>query len=218
MEEFVAYRKFSLLPAAEDMIELLKKNNIPYEFEDNSPSADLSATYGSVPQSEFIVKIMKEDFSKTDTLLEKEALEIIPTLDKEYYLFSFTNDELYDVIENYDKWNTVDFILAQQILRERGEVLTDEVTIEKKERRIRDLAEPESAMQGWIFIGYISAVLGGVLGMFIGYHHWKFKKRLPNGERVFTYDEISREKGRILFYTGAFFFIIWSAVYIFLLK
>lgn len=217
MEDFATYRRFSLLTTAEDLIELLKKNEIRFEFEDNSPAEDISATYGAVSQPEFVVKILKEDFKRADALLEKEAEEIIPTLDKEYYLYSFSNEELYDVIDNFDQWNTLDYVLAQRILKERGENMDGEVTREKKEHRLKDLSEPEPAMPGWLTMGYISAVLGGVLGMFIGYHHWKFKKRLPNGEKVFAYDEKSREKGRVIFYVGLVFFILWDLAYLFVI-
>ncbi len=216
-EEFVTYKRFSTVEDAEVFVGILKNNAIRFELENNSICEDVSAVYGAVPQTEIDVKLIQSDFEKVDKLLEKEAAETILLLDKEYYLYDFTNEELYDVINNYDKWNETDYLLAQKILNARGEKITDEVTKSKKDKRLKELNDPEPAMQGWMTIGYVSAVLGGILGMFIGYHHWQFKKRVPSGDRVFAYDEDSREKGRLLFYVGLGFFVVWGLVYLFLI-
>jgi hypothetical protein len=160
---------------------------------------------------------LKADFEKVDALLEKEAAETVPLLDKEYYLYEFSNEELYDVINNFDKWNETDYLLAQKILKDRGEKINNEVAKEKKFQRIHELMEPEAAMPGWITLGYISAVLGGILGIFIGYHHWQFKKPVPSGDRVFAYDDKSRNSGKNMFYIGVAFFILWSLAYLFVI-
>lgn len=216
-EEFVTYKRFSTIEDTEEFIKFLKINNIRFEFENNSLLEDVTAVYGTAPQTEFDVKLQKKDFEKVDKLLENEAAETIPLLDKEYYLYNFTNDELYDVINNYDKWNETDYLLAQKILKERGEKINDEIAREKKEHRLNELKEPEAAKQVWIIIGFICVVLGGWLGMFIGYHFWQFKKRIPSGDKVFAYNKATREKGIIMFYTGLIFFISWWLFYLALL-
>lgn len=214
---FVTYRKFGSLEEAGSLIELLENNKIHYELEDNTLGEDVSAVYGAVRQSELDVKILQTDFERVDGLLEKEAADTLPLLNKEYYLYEFSNEELYEVVNNFDKWNETDYLLAQKILKERGEKMDESVTKEKRKKRIKELSEPEPASSGWIAFGYISAVLGGILGIFIGYHHWKFKKLLPTGEKVFAYDEKSRNSGKNMFYIGVVCCVLWSLAYLFLI-
>jgi hypothetical protein len=55
---------------------------------------------------------------------------------------------------------------------------------------------------GWIIVGYITAFLGGVLGIFIGWHLLSFKKTLPDGQRVYEYDTNARKHGQKILIIG----------------
>jgi hypothetical protein len=60
--------------------------------------------------------------------------------------------------------------------------------------------------------GYISAFLGGVIGIAIGLNLWTMKKTLPNGERVYVYNENDRNHGKIMTVVGII--VLLCSVYI----
>ncbi|WP_431243320.1 hypothetical protein ACQ9BO_01130 [Flavobacterium sp. P21] len=54
--------------------------------------------------------------------------------------------------------------------------------------------------------GYLFSLLGGGIGMVIGYSLWTSKKTLPNGERVYSYNEADRKHGKTIFILGTIIF------------
>ena len=212
--EFITYKKFETLEEAKALIETLDNNSIQNILEDNSIGTNITSTYGNQEQTEFDVKIAQSDFEKVDLILEKEALETVRKLSNDYYLFSFSTTELYEVIDNFDEWNETDYLLAQKLLRAKGEKISDEEIKKRKTNRIDHLKTPEKAIAHWIIIGYFSAIFGGILGVFIGYYLSQFKKRVPNGEKVFAYDNASRISGKIMFIVGIISTTIWILLYL----
>jgi len=212
--EFVTYKKFETLEEANILIETLNNNSIQNIMEDNSINTNITSTYGNQEQNEFDVKIAQSNFEKADLILEKEALETVRKLSNDYYLFNFSTAELYEVIDNFDEWNETDYLLAQKLLRAQGEKISDEEINKRKANRIEQLKTPENAIIQWIILGYASAIFGGILGIFIGYYLSRFKKRIPNGEKVFAYNNSSRNSGKIIFIVGIVSTIIWILVYL----
>ena len=144
--------------------------------------------------------------------MEKEAQIEIDQVDKDYYLFGFSDDELLDLISKADEWSPFDFLLARKILAQRGNVLSNEEVKYLEEERINELKKPEAPQTKWIIIGYLCAALGGILGIFIGWHLFTYKKTLPNGERLYGYSKADRKHGRIIFYISS---IVWGAYIVF---
>lgn len=80
---------------------------------------------------------------------------------------------------------------------------------ELSQKRIDDLRKPEKGNTYWLIFGFISAVLGGILGIFIGWFHSTFKKTDPKGQRVYVYDYPTRKTGQQIFWIGIISLIIW---------
>ena len=80
-----------------------------------------------------------------------------------------------------------------------GKILTSE---EFKEDKIETLKKPDEPQTFWIGIGYFFAIMGGLLGVFIGWFLTTHKKTLPDGERVYGYSESDRIHGRRIFWIG----------------
>jgi hypothetical protein len=128
-------------------------------------------------------------------------------------LFSFSNEELKEIIEKKDEWNDLDYALSINLLKNRGVEITKEEILEAKNKRVEELRKPDISSSKWIDLGYVFAILGGFLGFVIGYLLLTQKKTLPNGERIFAYSLDDRKHGKRILYVGTFFFMFYIFYY-----
>ena len=207
-EEFLIFQKFNTESQAEDFGSLLNENRIEFLIENISINFDPILSNNEFGK-EFCVKIKKDDFEKANDILREKAKTEINEVQDDYYLLSFSDEELIDVIEKSDEWNKFDVELAQKLLKERGNEITNEQINELKKQRIIELSKPEKGQSIYIIIGYICAILGGLLGIFIGWHLLTYKKTLPNGNRIYAYSENDRKQGNRILILGAVFIVFW---------
>ncbi len=205
--EFITYQKFNDSALANDLAELLDQHNIPYFIQEETSGFDPSLVMSNAAV-DYAVKIKSEDFEKVTQLRKEYEEQNLDGIEKDYYLFSFTDDELMEVLTKADEWSTFDVVLARKLLTERGKNITDADIRSINDKRIEDLKAPETGQSTWIIIGYICALMGGVLGLFIGWHLKSYKKTLPTGEKVYGYTENDRWHGRLIFYISIVGFIV----------
>lgn len=210
-ENYAIFRKFPNLELATELKELLENNNIPCVLGDNVPSVDITFS-GSSLQNEIEVRIPQKDFEAATQLLEKNAENLINEIDRDYYLFEFKDEELYEILLKSDEWSAFDYTLAQKILTERGKPIDKGLLTSLKNERLKDLAAPEGNQKPWIIAGYIFSFLGGLIGLVIGYFLWTAKKTLPNGQKVYSYAENDRKHGKKIFYIGLIIIPIWIMI------
>lgn len=199
--EFITYQKFDDIALANLLTELLDQHDIPYLTEEQSPVFDPSFSFKEL-LTEYAVKIQGSDFEKVNQLLAEQETNNINNVEKNHYLFGFTNDELMEVITKADEWSSFDNQLARKILADRGKTISDEKINQIQEQRIEELKQPDAPQTTWIIIGYISALLGGLIGIFIGWYLTSYKKTLPNGQKVYGYTEHDRKQGQRIFIIG----------------
>jgi hypothetical protein len=192
--EFITYQKFNEQALANELAEQLQKHHIKHVVEEELRTRAMPTGWA--------VKIRATEFEKVNQLLRADENEDVSEVGKDYYLYSFTDDELMEVITKADEWSPFDFLLARKILAEKGKNLTDEDIAALSKKRIEALAVTDPPQTGWIVIGYICALAGGLLGVFIGWYLSTFKKTLPNGEQVYEYSERDRKHGKRIFYIG----------------
>ena len=213
-KEFVIFQKFNTESQAVDFGSLLNENRIEFFIENISINFDPILSNNEFGK-EFCIKIKQNDFEKANAILREKAKTEINEIQDDYYLLSFSNEELIDVIEKSDEWNKFDVELAHKLLKERGNEITDEQINELKKQRIIELSKPEEGQNVYIIIGYVCALLGGLLGIFIGWHLSTFKKTLPNGNRIYAYSENDRKHGNRILILGVVFIVIWILYAIF---
>lgn len=203
-DTFSVFRKYQTIEQAEELKSLLHENNIVSKIADNISPVDSSFS-GSTLQNQFEIKIQLSDFEKAEKVLDKNAENLIKLVDQNHYLFDFTDDELYEILLKADEWNELDHKLAQKILIQRGKSIDTDLLKALKKQRLEVLAKPEKNQKPWIISGYIFAILGGLLGILIGYSLWTSKKSLPNGQKVYSYSEKDRVHGKYIFFIGLMF-------------
>ena len=199
-QHYVTFKKFPDATQARDLQQYLIKNGIECTFADTSSGLDSS--FSSEHLKEYEVKLKPENFEAAHVLLEKHAEEMLEGLGDDYYLFAFTDEELFDVVLKQDEWSEFDYVLARRLLGERGQPIDEAHLKAMRQQRLNDLAKPESNHKAWIIAGYIMAALGGFFGIIIGYVIWTSRKTLPNGQIVHTYTAADRVHGKIIFMLG----------------
>ncbi|HEY9046354.1 MAG TPA: hypothetical protein VIN08_10680 [Ohtaekwangia sp.] len=205
--EFVTYRKFYQEDQAKALADILQENSIEYMIAEDRESLD--SLYGDKQFSrQFYVKIQQKDFGHADKVLATLSREQINSVDKDHYLFNFTNEELFEILAKPDEWNEFDYQLAQEILKQRKVEINEDVIQLLKKQRVQELAKPEDQGKTWIYAGYIFAFLGGLLGIFIGWHLSSFRKTLPNGERIYAFGKEDRAHGWRILLIGIVMFLV----------
>lgn len=205
-KQLITLRTFNDLALAEDLANSLKQNGIYYELKTFASKIDPATLTSAAP--EYFIMAYDKDFNKINQILEENVARDVETVEDDYYLFGFTDKELIDLITKADEWSAFDVMLARKILKDRGNDLSAQKIDEINNQRIEALRRPEPSQTGWIVAGYITALLGGIIGIFIGWHLYTYKKTLPNGERVFDYTENDRKHGRIIFYLATVVFFV----------
>ncbi|MEO8151265.1 MAG: hypothetical protein ABI723_26775 [Bacteroidia bacterium] len=207
-EQFIAFRKFNDEASSKEFADLLNKNNIDFLIEDNS-SRDV--VFSSVsPLKEYIFKLNSDDFQKANVLLSDISEDELNKIPADYYLFEFTDEELYEILAKQDEWGPLDYALAQKLLKQRGKEVTPQLIERFKNNRIKDLARPENDQTFLIALGYFFVIAGGVVAIFIGWHLLNSKKILPNGETVYSFNAADRKNGFRIFILGIIFVTIFS--------
>jgi hypothetical protein len=204
-EHYSIFRRFSTLEQAKEIETLLNQNNIESILDDNVPPVDITFS-GNTLNNQIEIRIKPSDFKKAENILSKDAENLINEVDKGYYLFEFTNEELYEILLKSDEWSSFDYTLAQNILTQRGKTIDKDLLHSLKNQRINELAKPEGNQHSWIIGGYVFALLGGFIGLIIGYFLWTSKKSLPDEQKVFSYSRIDRMHGKYIFFLSLIIF------------
>ncbi|GGH22240.1 hypothetical protein [Mucilaginibacter phyllosphaerae] len=215
--ELITYKKFNDAALANQLAEVLQRHQINYNIVEEATLFN-PTFYTDETAKDYAVKISADEFLKVDELLKAEESKSVDATDNDHYLYSFTNDELTDLIAKPDEWSQFDNLLAVKILKERGIYITDQAIAQLTLKRLNELKQPEKPQNTWIVLGYLFAISGGILGAFIGWHLYIHKKTLPNGEQVYGYNESDRAHGRIIFYFSIMILILLIIVKILLIN
>lgn len=187
---------------------LLKSNNINFETEVLNSMID--PVRMRPIDKEFHINIEKKDISKVEEILNNEALKAIEYVDKTHYLFDFSSKELYEIIENKDEWSPFDYHLAKKILLEREENIDENYLNSVELERMEKQYQQEKVPSGLIYTGFIFSLLGGPVGIAIGFYIFTSKKVLRTGDSFFAFPENERKKAAWMMGIGAVvFLLVW---------
>lgn len=197
MEKFIRYQTFQNKEDFEYFTHILKTQKVSFEFEDY-PINFIADKANNNFNHEWVIKLKKKDFEVANQIQTEIANESIKVVDPNYYLFEFTIDELKKVIQEKDAWSSFDVSLANKLLSEKGIVLSEQELTQMQTERINELSRPDEKTSLWVILGYISAIFGGLFGVFIGVHLMNHKRTLPNGDTIFDYSEKDRKHGKTI--------------------
>lgn len=207
MQHFVTFKKYTDAALARETQQLLQDNGIISRLADNNASVD--SNFGKEAFADYEVQLDPADFERAEMLLESQAEGLMNNLPEDYYLLTFSDEELYEVIVKKEEWSDFDYVLAKKLLTNRGSTIDEDELKRNQREHLESLAKPEDIGIGWIVCSYVFAFLGGLLGILGGVLIYTAKKTLPDGRRVYTYNDSNRK--------NAFKIIIVSVVVLFIL-
>lgn len=199
------YRTYNNRIDADMAAASLKRGGIAAFVEESITPFDTAYT-GAFYNKEFYLKIANTDFEGAANILGQEAIIDRSMIHEDYYLFSFTDAQLLEVLCKPDEWNEFDNTLARQLLSERGVRINEELVRQKRAETMQKLAEPEKSQSFTLLLGYLFSVFGGFIGIILGYMIWTATKTLPDGRRVYSYSAKDRAQGKLIFYLGLIIF------------
>lgn len=221
-KQLLTFQRFSDRQLANTIAAQLNLYHIPSEIEDSSNYFDPSYAFNKIAQ-DIALKLAPADFERAHAALESCYSEQLDTVEKDYYLFEFTDQELMEIIREPYSWGTFDYLLAKKILAAYGTVISAAQATLLKQRQVQAMAVPERAADGAVVSGYLLAYMspflllsnygnlcflpsfiGCVCGSVIAYH----QKTLPDGNSVYLYTGASRKQGRHILVTGIIFIVI----------
>jgi hypothetical protein len=209
MEEFIKYRSFNDKAVATELCKQLSEKGIPFKWESTEGFFDPSFTTNDILNL-YYVRLRKEDFTKADELLMISATQTAEEPVSDYYLLSFSNDELIGVLKNPDEWNEFDLYWAKKILDTKGIVVTQEEVDKAKVEKLEALKRPWQLDKVWIvcvialwvaafwFVHIFLALAVIFTGGYISFS----RKTMPDGERVKAFSTGDRFLGKITLATG----------------
>ena len=129
--EFKTFMSLTNLTVAEEIIKILSENKIDFKFQDTSKDFDVTFS-NDFSKNSFLIMLKPIDFNVASKVLEDYTEFDIDEIDSQHPLFSFTNDELKDVILNYDEWHPLDVKLAKHLLK-KEDIIIEETEVKKQQ-------------------------------------------------------------------------------------
>jgi hypothetical protein len=203
--KFVKYRSFNDKPLATELYQKLSEAGIPVAWEDTEGFFDVTFANNEILHL-YYVKIKQEDFKKVDELLMNSIMENDQQPIGDYYLFSFSNDELIDVLKSPDEWNAFDMHWARKILASKGIELNEDELRHAKAKRIEELEKPWILDKLWLLCAFSLSVVAfwfihiyvAAAVIFISSYISFSKKTMPDGQRVMAFSDTDRLLGKVV--------------------
>lgn len=214
------FRKSNDKHIIEEIISILNRHSIAYKTIDNEK--DFDPSFVTNPgRIQYQILISDNDFEIANKAVSEYYAQEV-TISEDYYLLEYSDEELKEILFKKDEWNEFDYEAAKKILKERGENITEEelnVINEKRLDSLRNDYEKPEEVKNYITVGYILAIIGCLLSLAFGMLIFvsyaiaiaiiKLKKQLPNGERVYYFNEQDRKHGKRILGLSIIFTVFW---------
>lgn len=140
MTTFTTFQTFNDPGLAAAVADKLKAQRIICLVEKVEPLLEPSFFRNTV-EPNIHLKVRSVDIERANEVLEEYYENRLQDVDPNYYLFSFTDVELLDIVAKPDEWGHFDYVLARELLAERGLPIPDETIRQMKQQRLRQLAQ-----------------------------------------------------------------------------
>ncbi|WP_306643080.1 hypothetical protein [Sanyastnella coralliicola] len=175
---------------------------------DNSGAVDLTFSNSKINE-EFQVLVDGHQYVDAMNFLVERAEKELHHIPEDHYLYSFTDEEIMDVLRDFDEWNEVDIALSSKIAKDRNLPITSMVIDDKK-----DSVEPNDQI-GIIVIAYILLLIAPIVSAIIGWILAYYKKQDKQGSLYYVYSERAQKQGKIVMWLGIIFLALFVLAIVF---
>lgn len=141
----LTFRQFNDPGLASAIADTLKQQQVDCVVEKVRPLLEPGFFRNTVEQN-IHLKVRASDLEKAERALEEHYQRHLQDVDPAYYLLSFSDVELLDILAKPDEWGHFDYVLARELLAERGLEIPLEIAEEMKRQRRRQLAQQENTI------------------------------------------------------------------------
>ncbi len=212
MSDFKTFMSIPDATIADEIIEILQTHKMDFRTHNTAKDFDASMAYNEAKNSTLIM-LDPKNFEMAATILEENTKFDINEIDPQHPLFSFSNNELIDVVKNYDEWHPIDVKLAKHLLNKQN--ITVDPRDVKEQQRVKELKshDQETSSSLTLWMGYLFCIMGGIAGIGIAIFLMTAKKKLPDGTKTFVYTDSDRRHGFFMLLLGGIIFTLLLSKY-----
>lgn len=140
--QFLTFQQFNDPGLASAIADTLKEQQVECVVEKVRPLLEPGFFRNTVEQN-IHLKVRATDLEKAEKALEEHYQRHLQDVDPGYYLLSFSDIELLEIIAKPDEWGHFDYVLALHLLAERGLEIPPAIAEEMKRQRRLQLAQQE---------------------------------------------------------------------------
>ena len=180
--------------SASALVALLTEADIPFKRGTNA-SIVAASVVGEDSSGEIIISVKRLDYKRSRAVIEANSLDA--DIPENHYLLTSTSDELLDIVLHPDDWNAFDVAHARRLLEEQG-VSVDGEKMEELALRNHALKTKGEGAAFYVFLlGWFTAFLIPIVGIFIGMHLARHRDKEAQGS-YYTYKKSSRIQGGVI--------------------
>jgi len=208
MSSFVTYRTFTDPEEASALVQVLDHHKIPYRIDTARPPVDMSFDPDRT-QERILIFVPQGCVVDADRAQETAVPSELDFDVGGHHFQDFSDEELLDVLYKSHEWNPADVLIARRLLADRGVEVSAEAIEEKKEQLAESMRQPVKGPFFLMAAGYLLSLLGGILGIALGWSFATMKERDPSGREFYKYDEGTRRDGRWMMGIGFVSALFW---------
>jgi len=177
-DAYLTFQKFTDPRLAAAIAKKLSEFHIETLIEDASSLLN-PHLIGSTPEPAIHLKVRSSDLPRAHQVLEEYYERHLDDVDPDYYLLSFTDRELMNVIANPDEWGLFDQALAKKLMTGHGYTLTPKEIERYKRQKPPEPPTPPDLHSTWQHMNRIFTFFDHVIDNAAErIDHW-LKKKTP---------------------------------------
>ena len=193
---YLPLQSFQRLEEAADWVEILEANQIEYHWQESFSGLEDGTVVGPVRRF-FALTVKENELAKARNLLKPVAQEWVLRYDESHFLYLYSQQELYEILERPDQWSLEEVEMSRRILRERGFCLTEEEEEWLYQSRLEEVRQTQKrAETSWIVGLYLFSLIGGYFSIMLAWMFASSKQLDPSGEKFYTYDRWTRKHAK----------------------
>lgn len=213
MDNYSLIRTFTKIEEVQELVSILDDASIKYEIQKIDVNLIPYLQFSS--ETKYGLFISHEDLQSFEKLFEKSINKYNI---EDHPLQKYSDEDLMEVLEKQDEWSSEEILVAKRLLGKRGKIITDKDLLDFRKQRIDELKKPIKGKKMNIIAGFLVPALAiafigkiGIISLIlyllsygIGLNYLLDYKKLPNGEKVKSYDQQTRKTG--------LYIILWTVL------